>query len=301
VEQLDQIACRQWGLLTRSQVLLHLKRHQLEWMLNRKQLLLMTKGVYRMAGAPTTWQQAVAAQLLVMPDAVASHITAAAIHGLRMNRDNVVHLTVPKRRSHARDGVRVHQSDVAEQHRTMVRGIRCTTVERTIIDVASVLTRGQLAFMLNEAVVGGKTTYQRVHQALMDAGSNGRKGAKQLRSVLTEHLPLPEGIDSGIVLQVLKAVEKTTLPRPVIEHRVLTRLGPYFIDVAWPEHKVGAEADGYNVHATSRKRHSGDRRRRNELETLNWKILNFTFDMTTAEIAVVLRANLVQVQAVERT
>lgn len=55
---------------------------------------------------------------------------------------------------------------------------------------------------------------------------------------------------------------------------------------------IGAESDGYNVHTASRKRHTDDRRRRNELETLGWRILNFTYDMSVEEIAAVLEVNL---------
>jgi very-short-patch-repair endonuclease len=118
------------------------------------------------------------------------------------------------------------------------------------------------------------------------------RGIRNLDALLRERLPLAEGFEKGIELKVLRAARRANVPQPETQFKVLTKYGPYFIDAAWPDRKVGAEADGYSVHSTSRHRHNADRRRRNELETLGWRILNFTYDMSVAEVAAVLKANL---------
>lgn len=74
---------------------------------------------------------------LISDDAVFSHETAAALHGLPLfHADRArVHLTV----SHARPGSAVgtirHRGSVPEDEVVETRGLRCTTLERTVADV----------------------------------------------------------------------------------------------------------------------------------------------------------------------
>lgn len=74
---------------------------------------------------------------LIADDAVFSHETAAALHGLPLFRPDRtrVHLTV----SHARPGSAVgtirHRGSVPEEEIVEIRGLRCTTLERTVADV----------------------------------------------------------------------------------------------------------------------------------------------------------------------
>jgi hypothetical protein len=289
---LDALARSQWGLLTTEQLRVAYTARQISVLVRQGTLVNMHIGVYRLAGAPNTWQQQVHGALLAVPHGVASHESAASIHGLRIPPTEHVHVTVRKGRSSARNSLQVHRLDLLDHHIHVVDRFRCTTVERTFVDIAGRLSPRELAFALDEAVIARKTTYRAVADVLCEAGSKGRKGAALLRSLLDERLPLADSVDSTITIMVLKAVKRARLPKPETEYCVSTKLGPYYIDVAWPRFKVGAEADGYTVHSASRVRHSNDRRRRNELETLGWKILNFTYDMSVDEVTSVLRANL---------
>lgn len=291
MEELDHLARRQWGLLTHEQVLNHVTRHELAWMLKTRRLLNMHRGIYRMAGAPITWQQEAAAALMALPFGVASHFTAARLHGLPFGDSELPHVTLPKTSSHVRSDIEIHRSDIPDSQIVVTQRITCTTVERTIVDLAGELRRPQLAFLIDEAVIGNKTTFAKVADALSAYETRGRKGVRSLNALLKERLPLAEGFDQGIELKVLKAAKKAKLPQPRTQHKVLTKYGPYFVDAAWPGQMVGAESDGFSVHSASRKRHNEDRRRRNELETLGWKILSFTFDMKVDEVAAVLKAN----------
>jgi very-short-patch-repair endonuclease len=190
------------------------------------------------------------------------------------------------------NGVNLHRSSLPKTQLTVVSGIRCTNVERTIIDCAGELPESQLSRAINEAVIAGKTTYVSISTLLDAIGHGGRKGVTALSQILQQHLPITGELQSFIQLKVVRAARRGRLPIPVTEYRVDAKNGPYFIDVAWPEFKIGAEADGFSVHGTSRVRHTKDRRRRNELETLGWKIVNFTHEMSVEEISDVLVANI---------
>jgi predicted transcriptional regulator of viral defense system len=85
--------------------------------------LLTSAGVVRSAGA----------------NAVASHATAALIHGLDLLKDPgpVVMITRPPATSRAaRPGVQLHSARLLRDHVTVRFGIPVTTVARTVIDIA---------------------------------------------------------------------------------------------------------------------------------------------------------------------
>jgi hypothetical protein len=163
------------------------------------------------------------------------------------------------------NGVNLHRSSLPKTQLTVVSGIRCTNVERTIIDCAGELPESQLSRAINEAVIAGKTTYVSISTLLDAIGHGGRKGVTALSQILQQHLPITGELQSFIQLKVVRAARRGRLPIPVTEYR---------------------------VHGTSRVRHTKDRRRRNELETLGWKIVNFTHEMSVEEISDVLVANI---------
>ncbi|MCE4025598.1 hypothetical protein LXM50_06395 [Microbacterium sp. Au-Mic1] len=75
---------------------------------------------------------------LVSDDAVFSHETAAALHGLPLFRPDRtrVHLTVSDDRPGSAVGTVRHRGAISEEEVVEVRGLRCTTLERTVADVA---------------------------------------------------------------------------------------------------------------------------------------------------------------------
>jgi predicted transcriptional regulator of viral defense system len=184
MEVFDEIARRQWGLLTHAQVLEFSSRIQLERMQKSKRLINVHRGIYRMAGAPVTWQQEIVAVLLALPNGVASCTTAARLHGLVVPKTAQVHVIMPTTSSHVRRAIQIHRSNLTDEETIVVQRITCTTVERTFIDMAAYLTRSQLQLALNEAVVAGKTTYVRVAEQLRQCGSGGRKGVRNLKHIL---------------------------------------------------------------------------------------------------------------------
>lgn len=292
MQDLDGMAREQWGVLTTEQLRAVYTPRQIHVFVERGQLINLHVGVYRIAGAPDVWQQRVKAALLAVPRSVASFESAARVYALRIPFTGETHVTIAKGRSNGRSSLLVHRADLPSHHVGFVNGFWCTTIERTCVDLAADLRARDLAFAIDEAVIAGKTTFRAIDDVLREVGTKGRKGAAMFRKLLDERLPLADSVDSKITLKVLKAVAQAKLPKPETEHHVSTKLGPYYIDAAWPESKIGAEADGYSVHGASRVRHTKDRRRRNELETLGWKILNFTHDMSIDEIATVLHSNL---------
>jgi len=81
-----------------------------------------------------------AAILAAGPQAVLSHGKAAALHALLTCNRAKVEVTVPGRVVRTRSGIDVHRSTtLTEADRTVVNGIPCTTVARTLLDLAAVV------------------------------------------------------------------------------------------------------------------------------------------------------------------
>lgn len=69
---------------------------------------------------------------------VFSHETAAALHGLGLYRPDPsrVHVIAPDARPGAASGVIRHRGELAEEDVVEIRGLRCTSLARTVADVA---------------------------------------------------------------------------------------------------------------------------------------------------------------------
>ena len=83
-----------------------------------------------------------AAVLACGPGAVVSHRSAAALHELRATARSGIEVTVPRENIRVGEGVQIHRSrTLTAADVTTVKSIPCTTVARTLLDLAAVLPR----------------------------------------------------------------------------------------------------------------------------------------------------------------
>lgn len=136
---------RQHGLLTRADALgAGLSPRQVQVRLARGSWELVTRGVYRIAGTPRGWRQdAMVACLAAGSAAVASHLTAAALHGWE-RAPILPHVSVGPGSSARTPLGRVHRSPIPPIDRSRVDGIPCTSASRTLADCAAVIERARL-------------------------------------------------------------------------------------------------------------------------------------------------------------
>ena len=80
----------------------------------------------------------------------------------------------------------IHYDDIPESDITTVRGIRCTTPLRTLIDVAPDMELDELADLAAEWVGRGLFTLAEARARLADADMRGRPGAARLRRALPD-------------------------------------------------------------------------------------------------------------------
>lgn len=141
----------------------------------------VTRDVYVLAERTPTLHLQVQALQTALPDAVASHGTAAAMLGLPVPRDPRVHLTRPPQAGVSeRPGVVTHRAALAETDVVRREGVTLTTAPRTFVDLAARLP-------LVELVVVGDAAARLVGQEALAAATEaagGRRGVVRARQAL---------------------------------------------------------------------------------------------------------------------
>ena len=232
------------------------------------------RGVYAVGHRKLTMRGRWMAAVLATGD-VLSHRAAAALHGIR--RSSMIEVTGRRRR---RPGIRVHESALQPDEITTVDGIPCTTVARTLLDLAAILPPHDIEAAMNEA------EYLRLadHTSLDDlvARYPNRKGTKALRRLLRH--PLRGRVRSDLELAFMAFLDTHAIPPP---KRNLHVLG-YECDCVWPEHHLIVELDGAAAHQTSRRFHT-DRLRDRKLRLAGWEPFRVTHEHLTPDLAADLR------------
>ena len=78
----------------------------------------------------------------------------------------------------------VHYDDIPESDITTVRGLRCTTPLRTVIDIASETPEPELERIVQDCLDRGLFTTEQAFMRLAQPDMASRRGARLLRRVL---------------------------------------------------------------------------------------------------------------------
>ncbi len=146
------------------------------------------RGVYSLVPPKLLTREGryLAAVLACGPGAVLSHRSAAALHGLRDWGHTMIEVTVPGRSNRHHDGILVHRSTtLTDKDVTVENRIPCTTVARTQLDLAEVVTRRQLERAFDQAEVMEVFDVRALNDQI--ERNPTRPAAKIVRSVLEEH------------------------------------------------------------------------------------------------------------------
>jgi very-short-patch-repair endonuclease len=278
-------------VVTRSQLLeLGFNREAINRRRGEGRLHSMHRGVYAVGHrAVAPMGRLVAAVLACGPDAVLSHRSAAALWDLRPTTHGAIDVIAPRTR-HRREGINIHLPRCLEpEHRAEVRGIPCTTVARTLVDLGSVIDSAAVERAWRRAAMLDLLDVRGVERAL--GSGHGRRGAQLLRALLTE-----SGADtitrSELEERFLALCRVASLPRPGVNVQVGANGAIHEVDFLWGEQRLVAETDGWGPHHT-RAAFESDRRRDADLLVAGLRVVRFTWRQITREptaVAATLRA-----------
>jgi hypothetical protein len=140
-----------------------------------------------------------------------------------------IDLAVAKQRRDT-DQLRFHRLTLADHEVTRRDGLRVTTIERTLLDIAA--TGACVRKLAQEAVAKRLTTLAKL-KAMAD-DHRGERGAPALRAVAgAPHTR------SDLERQFLRFLDDNGFPPPLANHPI----GPYHADCYWPQFGLIAELD----------------------------------------------------------
>lgn len=231
--------------------------------------------VYRLLGAPLSHEAEIMAALLWANDeALASHRTGAEINGIAGRSEQIEITTTGCVR--APDLIVHRRVFWLPGDATIVKGVPVTSVERTLVDLASVASRRSVERSLDAALLLPGVSLQTISRRLEATARQGRNGTTRLRGLIAERETERNPIESPLERDFLTLIRERKMPEPVAQHpvivdgRIVARL-----DFAYPELKLGIELDGYAFHS-SREAFERDRSRLTMLANEGWRILVYT-------------------------
>ncbi|HEX2415517.1 MAG TPA: type IV toxin-antitoxin system AbiEi family antitoxin domain-containing protein [Thermoleophilaceae bacterium] len=282
--QLSALADRQHGVVSLPQLeSLGLTASAVRSRVRAGRLHRKYRGVYAVGRAQLTREGAwMAAVLAYGPRAVLSHRSAAGLWGLRPDNRPVTDITVPVAAVRSRPGIAAHASetltnrDVTEQD-----AIPCTSVARTLLDLAEAVDRRSLERAIEQAEILKLFDLRALRTVL--TGASGRRGAGVLRDVLgglDEITTPPENANEERFLALCRAAG---LPRPEAGvWLTLPRGDPIRVDYLWRGAGLAIECDSWQFHGT-RQAFERDRARDVQAAALGIETLRFTWRQLTRE------------------
>ena len=171
-----------------------------------------------------------------------------------------VHVNLAGSSGRRRQRITIHRRRIPEHDLTEVRGLRTTTVTRSILDVAARQPRYALLRALEQA--------ERLRLGLDRQRLAGNRHLSQPLELLDHYGPCTR---SDAEAMFLFLCEDHGIARPLVNQR----LGRYEPDFRWPQERVVVEVDGFETH-DGRPAFHGDRVRGAWIRRNGYELIRFS-------------------------
>jgi hypothetical protein len=179
------------------------------------------------------------------------------------------------------NGINAHRDgSLNPADRTLLHGIPCTSVARTLLDFAAVAPVWELRKAISEAEVLRILNHGEVRQLIKR--SRGRRGVARLRMVMDEIHPLTKRTRSDMELLFLRMCERAGLPRPEVNVTLYPSGRRTMPDFLWRDAALIVEADSRRYHDTD-SAFQGDREREQRLQLAGWRVSRCTWEQVERE------------------
>jgi len=211
----------------------------------------------------TAWRR------VLPPESVFAGATAAWLLGLDMSPIDPIEIVVPVGSGvRSRAGLSVRYCQISRNDISTVRGLRATTLRRTLIDVCLRLPAVEALVAIDMAVAASLTDPAGLVRYA--EASNGRAGARRLRSLAALAAPAESPMETRLRWLLIQA----GLPHPEVQTD-LHDCKEQFVgraDLYYRSSRLVLEYDGGN----HRERLVEDDRRQNLLVNAGFRLLRFT-------------------------
>lgn len=235
--------------------------------------------VWRMAGAPVTWQGELLAACLAGPPLVgASHRSGAAVWDVPGADQRLQEIVCPRWERAQRPSLIVHESKaLSAADLTIVDHIPVTTIERTLLDLGAVRHADTVERAVETALRRELTTIEALETIVHRLGRRGRRGAGVLRKILAVRTVDRDLTDSDKEMVLLQVLRRHGLPEPVVQYEIWHK-GRFLgrVDAAYLEWRIALEYESYEFHI-GRKALERDSSRRNDMVGAGWLPITMTY------------------------
>jgi very-short-patch-repair endonuclease len=204
-----------------------------------------------------------------------SHRSAAHLWDLRPSPEKVT-VTVPRQRA-GPSGIQVHQARTLDDaDMTSRNGIPVTSLARTLLDLAGILSSRELKRAIDQA-----ERLQLFDLAAVDdvvARARGRRGARALRRAVAAWRP--RHTRRELEARFAELVERADLLRPLFNVFVDSGRSRHEVDAFWLSRRLVVELDGFDYHRT-RADHERDSAKTADLELAGFRVVRLTWDDVT--------------------
>ena len=213
-----------------------------------------------------------AAVLALGDGAILSHVSAAALWGLRASSAAAIHVTAPtKAGRRKRDGIVVHRSlTLGAAEITQRDGIAVTSPGRTLVDLAGMLAPGPLERAVERSLALRSFDLHAVQAAI--AANPTRPGATTLARIVAAVHDEPPLTRSELEALMRDLCDANTIRRPEVNVRVEGSE----VDFFWRAERLVVETDGHETHGT-RAAFERDRAKDARLTALGYRVVRFTY------------------------
>lgn len=214
-----------------------------------------------------------------------SHVTAAAFWGLYDKWPNLIDVTVPCEAGRKIDGVRCRRCRYPLEEEVTVRyEVACTTVARTLIDLAGIWGVASLRKAVERAAVLKRLDLDALDLAMHNA--KRRRGLRILGAIAndwrTKDGELPD-VRSDFEALVLPRLVRLGLPRPSCNVRLQIEGEVLEVDFLWEQHRLVVETDGGGTHETP-VAFQRDRHRDQLLVASGYRVMRATWDQMQQDL-----------------
>jgi hypothetical protein len=274
-DALAELAAKQHGVFASSQLTpFGYSDDARQVRLSTGRWVLLFDNVYRMGGAPSTWKGDVLAACWAAPStALASHRAAASLWGLPSGRTTVVEIMCKRWRRTRHQGLIVHESLlIDDEDHDEVDGIPCTSVARTLFDLARTLSPVMLDANIDTALRRDLVSLEELRRTTARLATKGRPGGRRFgAAVQSRAVAVPESVPERLLADMLV---RHGLPTPLHQYVIRDDVGGFVarVDLAYPDAMLVIEYDSVEHH-TGTAVHYRDAARRNAITDLKFTML----------------------------
>jgi hypothetical protein len=161
-------------------------------------------------------------------------------------REVEAEITVPAMRRARLAGVRVHDSLVGGPgHVASVDGIPVSSMARTLCDLSAVVPSWTVERAIDEALRRKLVTLRALARVAASLAGRGRRRSTVIRDALAARDPSYDPGESAPEARLVQLLTSWGLPRPVQQHPIRLANRTVRADLAYPEHMLVIEYDGW--------------------------------------------------------